>query len=129
MVAELYMPIMTQGDGEITLHQTLMSLRSKINYECTILQAFNKHAVTGTITALCHSGYGEEANKVMMNLVTFCNGRFGHKTTTWFTQDAVEESTDQMHNRATNTIDVDKTKLNAETEIFDIFGDHAIEAE
>ena len=73
MTEELYMPIMTQAEGEITLHQTLMLLRSKKNYECTILQAINKHAVTGTITALCHSGYKEEANKVMMNLVMLCN--------------------------------------------------------
>ena len=129
MVEELYMPIMTQAEGEITLHQTLMSLRSKNNYEYTILQAINKHAVTGTITALCHSGYEEEANEVMMNLVTLCKERFGKKTTVWFIQDAVEDSTDQMYNRATNTIDVDKTKLKAETDLFAIFGDHATEVD
>ena len=56
-----------------------MLLRSKTNYECTILQAVNKHAVTGTIMTLCHSGYEEEANEVMMNLVTLCKGRFGKK--------------------------------------------------
>ena len=59
MVAELQMPIVSEADGEVTLHQTLMGLRSKICYDCTIFQAINKHAVTGTITALCHSGYEE----------------------------------------------------------------------
>ena len=44
-------------------------------------------------------------------------------------QDTVKDSTDQMYNRATNTIDVDKTKLNTETEVFAIFGDHATEAD
>ena len=34
-----------------------------------------------------------------------------------------------MYNRATNTIDVDKTKLKAETELFAIFRDHATEAD
>ena len=49
------------------------------NYACTIFQAVNKHAVTGIITALCHSGYEEEANKVMMNLVTLYKERFDKK--------------------------------------------------
>ena len=56
-------------------------------------------------------------------------GTCWQKTTVWFTQDAVEESTDQMYNRATNTIEVDKTKLKAETDLFAIFGDHATEAD
>ena len=79
MVEELYMPIITQAEGEITLHQVLISLRSKKNYTCTIFQAVNKHAVTGTITVLCHSGYEEEANEVMMNLVTLCKEHVGKK--------------------------------------------------
>ena len=90
MVEELYMPIMTQAEEEITLHQVLISLRSKKNYVCTIFQAVNKHAVIGIITALCHSGYEEEANEVMMNLVRLCKERFGKKTTAWFTQDALK---------------------------------------
>ena len=65
-----------------------------MNYACNIFQAINKHAVTGIITELCYSGYEEEANGVMMNLVTLCKERFGKKTTAWFTQDALEESTD-----------------------------------
>ena len=81
-------------EGEITLHQVLISVRSKMNYACNIFQAINKHAVTGIITELCYSGYEEEANGVMMNLVTLCKERFGKKTTAWFTQDALEESTD-----------------------------------
>ena len=51
------------------------------------------------------------------------------KTKLWFTQDALEESTDQKYNRATNTIDVDVTKLKAATDIFAVFGDHATEAD
>ena len=93
------MPIVSEADGEVTLHQTLMGLRSKICYDCTIFQAINKHAVTGTIMALCHSGYEEEATEVIMNLVTLYNERFGQKTTKWFTQDAVEEATIQIYDR------------------------------
>ena len=48
--------------------------------------------------------------------------------TKWFTQEIVEEATIQMYDRSTNTIEVDKTKLNAATELFDSFGDHATEA-
>ena len=80
MVEELCMPIMTQAEGEITLYQVLISLSSKKNYACTIFQAVNKHAVASTITALCNLGYEEEANKVVMNLVTLCRKRFGKKT-------------------------------------------------
>ena len=79
MVEQLYMPIMTPVEGEITLHQVLISIRSKTNYACNIFQAVNKNAVTGIIMALCHSGYEEEANEVIMNLVTLCKERFGKK--------------------------------------------------
>ena len=50
------------------------------------------------------------------------------KTTKWFTQDAVEKATIQVYDRSTNTIKVDKTKLNAATILFASFGDHATEA-
>ena len=79
MVEELYMPIMTPVEGEITLHQVLISIRSKTNYACNIFQAVNQNATTGFITAICHSAYEEEANKLMMNLVTLCEERFDKK--------------------------------------------------
>ena len=128
MVEQLYMPIKTSVEGEITLHQVLISIRSKSNYACNIFQAVNQNAVTGIITALCHSGYEEEANEIMMNLVTLCKERFGKKTKFWFTQEALEESKEQVYNRTTNTVDIDETKLKAKTDIFAVFGDHATEA-
>ena len=73
MVEELQFPIISEADGEITLHQIFMSLRSKLCYDCTIVQAINKHAISGNIMALCHSGYEEEANEIIMNIVTLCN--------------------------------------------------------
>ena len=79
MVEHLYVPIKTPVEGEITLHQVLISIRSKTNYAFNIFQAVNQNAVTGIITALCHSGYEEEANEVMMNLVTLCKERFDKK--------------------------------------------------
>ena len=39
MAEELYIPIMTPVEGEITLHQVLISIRSKTNYACNIFQA------------------------------------------------------------------------------------------
>ena len=110
---QLYMPIKTPVEGEITLHQVLISIRSKTNYACNIFQAVNQNAATGLITALCHSGYEEEANELMMNLVTLCEERFGKKTKLWFTPEAVEEAKDQVYNRATNTVDVDEVKWKA----------------
>ena len=79
MVEQLYMTIKTPVEGEITLHQVLISIWSKTNYKCNIFQAVNQNAVTGFITTLCHSGYEEETNKVMMNLVILCKERFGKK--------------------------------------------------
>ena len=81
MVEELQTPILSEANGEITLYQILMSLRSKICYDCTIFMAINRHTVSGNIEALCHSRYEEEANKIITNLVTLCNERFGQKTT------------------------------------------------
>ena len=81
------MPIASEADGEIILYQTY----------CTIFQAINKHAVSGNIEVLCHSGYTEEVNKIITNLVTLCNEKFGQQTTKRFTQEAVEEATIQMH--------------------------------
>ena len=127
MVEELQLPIEIEGEGEITLHQVLMSLRSKVCYDCTIFQAINKHASTGDIMVLCHSGYEKEVNKIVANLVTLCNEQFGLKTTKWFTQEAVEEVTIQVYDRVTNTIEVDKTRLNAEMELFASFRDHTIQ--
>ena len=92
MVEELDIPINTEEEGEITLHQVLMLLRSKVFYECTIFSAINKHSSTGDIIALCHSGYEEEANKIVANIVTLCKEEFGQNTTPWFTQEAVEEA-------------------------------------
>ena len=63
-----------------------------------------------------------------MNLVTLCKERFGKKTKFWFTQEAVEDSKEQVYNRTTNTVDIDETKLKAKTDIFAVFGDHATEA-
>ena len=108
MVEELYIPIMTQLEGKITLHQILISIQSKTNYTCNIFQAFYKNVATGIITALNHSGYEEEATEVMMNIVTLCKERFAKKTKLWFTKDALKESMDQTYNRVTNTVDVDK---------------------
>ena len=77
--------------------------------------------------SLCHSGYEEEANKIVASLIMLCNKRFSQKTTKWFTQAAVEEAKIQIYDRATNTIKVDKTKLNTEMELFASFGDHTTE--
>ena len=55
-------------------------------------------------------------------------GTFWQKTKFWFTQEAVEDSKEQVYNRTTNTVDIDKTKLKAKTDIFAVFGDHATEA-
>ena len=63
-----------------------------------------------------------------MNLVTLCKERFGKKTKFWFTQEALEESKEQVYNITTNTVDIDKIKLKAKTDIFAVFGDHATEA-
>ena len=57
-----------------------------------------------------------------------CNKRFCQKTTRWFTQEAVEEAKIQVYDQVTNTIEVDKTELNAETELFTSFGDPTTEA-
>ena len=122
MVEQLYMPIKTLVEGEITLHQVLISIRSKTNYACNIFQAVNQNEVTGIITALCHSGYEEEANEVMMNLVTLCKERFGKKTKFWFTQEALEESKEQVYNRTTNTVDMDETKLKAKQTFLQYLG-------
>ena len=105
------MPIKTLVEGEITLHQVLISIRSKMNYACNMFQAVNQNAATGLVTALCHLGYAEEANEIMMDLVTLCEERFGKKKEFWFTPEAVEESEDQVYNRTTNTVDIDKIKL------------------
>ena len=51
IVEELQMPILSEVDGEIILYQILMSLRSKVYYNCTIFQTINKHAVSGNIEA------------------------------------------------------------------------------
>ena len=80
MVDRLYTPIQTSVEGEITLHQVLISIQSKTNYACNIFQAVNQDAKTGFIMALCHSGYAEEANDIMMNLVTLCEESFGKNT-------------------------------------------------
>ena len=61
MVEELQLLIKTEEEGEITLHQVLMSLRSKVFYNCTIFSAINKHSSTGDIIALCHSEYKDKA--------------------------------------------------------------------
>ena len=66
--------------------------------------------------ALCHSRYEEEASKIVASLATLCNERLGQKTTKWFTQEAVEEAKIQVSDRATNTIKVDKNKLNEDTD-------------
>ena len=63
MVEEIQIPIEIEGEGEITLHQTLMSLKSNVCYDCTIFQAINRHAITGGIIALYHSRYEDEAKK------------------------------------------------------------------
>ena len=107
MVDQLFMPIQTLKEGEITLHQVLISLRSKTNYSCNIFQAVNQDAKTGFITALCHSGYAKEANDILMNLVTLCWERFGKNTKLWFTQEALADAEGQVFNRTTNTVDVD----------------------
>ena len=128
MVEELQLLIDTEEEGEITLHQVLMSLRSKVFYKCTIFSAINKHSSFDNIITLCNSGYEEEANKIVAILVMLCKEQFGQNTTPWFTQEAVEEATTQVYDRATDTIDVDKTKLNEEMEVFTSFGDHITEA-
>ena len=56
-------------------------------------------------------------------------GTFWKKTKFWFTQEALEESKEQVYNRTTNTVDMDETKLKAKTDIFAVFGDHATEAD
>ena len=76
---------------------------------------------------LCHSGYEEETNKIIANFATLCNKRFGQQIAKWITQEAVEEAKIQVYDRATNTIEVDKNKLNAETELFASFGDNTTE--
>ena len=81
MMEGLQLPIILEADGEITVHQILMSLRSKLCYDCTIFQAINKYVVSGNIMTLCHSGHEEEANEIIANLVMLCNERFGQKTT------------------------------------------------
>ena len=128
MVEYLYVLIQTPAEGEITLHQVLISIRSKTNYACNIFQAVNQNAATGLITALCHSGYEEEANEIMMNLVTLCEERFGKDTKSWFTQEAVEEAEGQVYNRTTNTVDVDEVQWKEQMDMFNVIGDHATEA-
>ena len=39
MVEQLYMPIKTLVEGENTLHQVLISIRSKTNYACNVFLA------------------------------------------------------------------------------------------
>ena len=41
-----------------------------------------------------------------------CNKQFSQKTTKWFTQEAIEEAKIHIYDQATNTIEVDETKLN-----------------
>ena len=74
MIEGLEFPINTEEEGEITLHQILMLFRSNIFYNCTIFFAINKYSSTGDIIALCHSGYKEEAYKIIANLVMLCKG-------------------------------------------------------
>ena len=50
------------------------------------------------------------------------------KTKFWFTQEALEESKEQVYNRTTSTVDIDKIKLKVKIDIFAVFGDHATEA-
>ena len=49
------------------------------------------------------------------------NKQFSQNTTKWFTQKAVEEAKTQVYDRATNAIDVDKSKFNEEMELFASF--------
>ena len=77
--------------------------------------------------ALCHLGYEEETKKIITNLVTLNNEKFGQKTTKWFTQEAVEVAMIQVYDRFTNTIEVGKKKFNAATELFASFNNHATE--
>ena len=81
MAEELQHLIKSEEEGEITLHQVLMSLRSKVFYNCTIFSSVNKHLSNGNIIALCHSGYEEEVNKIIANIVTVCKEQFSQNTT------------------------------------------------
>ena len=92
MVEKLQLPINIEKEGDTTLHQVLMSLRSKLFYWCTIFLAINKFSSTGDIIALCHSGYEEVANKVIANIVTLYKEQFGQNATQWFTPEAIEEA-------------------------------------
>ena len=80
MVQELLIPIETEGEGEINLHQVVMLLRFRVCYSCTIFQTVNRNKITGDIFVLYHSGYEEEANEIIANLATLCIKRFGQKT-------------------------------------------------
>ena len=104
MVQDLYLPIKTETEGEINLHQVVMSLRSRVCYSCTIFQAVNKNKATGDTVAICHSGYKEEASEIIANLATLCIKRFGQKTKRWFTCEAIEEANIQTYDRVSNTI-------------------------
>ena len=129
MVKDLHIPLEIEGEGEINLHQVVMSLRSSVCYNCTIFQAVNKNRVTGDIIALCHAGYEEEASEIIDNLATLCIERFGQQTKRWFSQEAIDEANMQVYDRASNTIKVDEDKLQEELDIFASFGDQYTEAD